>query len=142
MRIRDVSKDTVFVKKVGDAYLVDETEIDGIKTIRTTKNPLKAKHFTAENVYPLVYNSLDEDDARRIAKSHSTKKDSYGLLSRHVNEEYEVISTESIAYGYGDDDIIAEKKFLTSIGMEHVCEELKVVVQSIDEVNTDGDTKE
>jgi len=42
MKIKELTKDTVFVKKVGNAFLVDEQEVDGIKTIRTTKNPLKA----------------------------------------------------------------------------------------------------
>lgn len=132
MRIRDITKDTIFVKKVGTSYLVDENEVDGIKTIRTTKNPMKARQYTAENLYPIVYNSLDESDARRIAKAHTTEKDSYGVLSRYLNDDYEVISTDSIDYGYGEDDIKAEKKFLSSIGLGHVCEDIQVVVESID----------
>jgi len=132
MRIRDITKDTIFVKKVGDDYLVDENEVDGIKTIRTTKNPIKAKQYTAENIYPMVYNSLSEARAERIAKAHTTEKDSYGVLSRYINDDYEVITTASIAYGYGEDDLKAEKKFLESIGLGHVCEDIQVVVESID----------
>jgi len=49
-----------------------------------------------------------------------------------VNQEYAIVSTEDIDYGYTE-DLASEAKLLTSIGMEHILTPIKIVTQSIDE---------
>jgi hypothetical protein len=132
MRVKELTKDSIFVKKIGDAYLVDEHEVDGVRTIRTTKNPLKAQHYTLSNVYQMVYNSLDEYEEHEVIRAHE-KKDSYSLLTRKVNNNYMVLNTDSLEYGY-EDDVIAEAKLLVSIGMEHILTPIKTITQSIDTI--------
>ena len=132
MYVREITKDTVFIKKVGNAYLVDEKEVDGIRTIRTTKNPIKAAQFTAENVYPLVYNNLSESEVKRVTRGHE-EDDSYSLLSRFVTDQYLVISAVDINYGYKGDRA-GEQALLSSIGMDYVFNPIKINVESIDPI--------
>lgn len=131
MHIKEVSKDTVFIKKVGDAFLVDQQEEDGIKTVRVTKNPMKAKHFTAEEAYHDTWNNLSEYDMKRLIKGHK-ENDNYSSLSRHVNDHYQVLKPIDINYGYSG-DIEAEAKLLRSMNMDYMIEDVPVVTKSIDE---------
>jgi hypothetical protein len=130
MYIKEINKDTVFLKMIDDAFLVDVIEQDGIKTIRTTRNPLKAKHFTAQEAYSLVYNDLNEDDRKRILKAHE-KDDSYNTLTYHVRHSFKVIEVEDINYGY-QHDVKHEQKLLSSFDMDYVFTPQQVVTASID----------
>jgi len=132
MYIKQLTKDSIFVKKIGNAYLVDENEIDGIKTIRTTSNPLKAHQFTLQNVYQLVYNSLDSDEERAVMDAHKTK-DPYGILSRKINNDYRVLVAERLDYGYPE-DVESEAKLLISMGMDYVFTPTKIITESIDTI--------
>ena len=135
MHIKEITADTIFIKKIGKAFLVDEREEDGIKTIRTTNNPIKAKHFTTDEAYLDTWNNLSEYDTKHIIAGHRDK-DSYRSLSRHVNDYYQILLPSDINYGYSG-DIEAEAKLLRAMNMDYMIEDIPVVTKSIDEEETE-----
>lgn len=131
MYISDLSKDTIFVRKVEGGYLVSESEEDGVVTRRVTKNPLKARQYTLENAFTETYTTLGAREAAAIIEAHKSD-DSYRGFMRRVGELFEIVTTTSIDYGYSK-DIPAERKLLESVHMDYVFKGPTVVVQEAEE---------
>lgn len=140
MRIKKINKNTMFVKihkkdyTNGDSYLVEEKENDGIVTISVTKDPLKAKLYTAAEVYKYVYEKLTDSDKKDIMETYE-KNESYEILSRLVNDRFSVIETGEINYGYSNGDIEDEKQLLNTLDLVYILKDLetkKTIVKDID----------
>ncbi len=133
MYINEINKDTIFVKLVGDDknFLVDIIEQDGIKTIRTTKNILKAAHFKAQEAYAMVYNDLSAEDREQIIRAHQ-KNDAYNTLTYNLRHQFAPVTIDSINYGYSE-DVKAEQKLLSSFDMNYVFTPDEFIIQSMDE---------
>lgn len=129
MYIKEITKETIFIKRIGDAFFVDERENEGIKTIRTTKNPLKAQHYTLENIIPEIYTALSEREAERIIRAHE-EKDTYNSLFSKIAAKYVILSTVDVNYGYGG-DLEAERKLLTELHMDYIFTPTKTVIEEV-----------
>jgi hypothetical protein len=135
MYIKELKLSSMLVKIASDGnYLVDDETTAGIRVLQTTKNVLQAKFFTVAEAYHDTYNALSEDDKQELIKEYA-KKDPYYTLSRHVAENYRVISETSISWGYSG-DIEPERKLFKQIGLEIPT---KVIIQSIDTPEAEGE---
>ena len=120
MYIKDINKNTIFVKKYNvfkNTFIVEEKEIEGILTISVTKDPLKAKLYTAVEVYKETYNNLDEDAKEALAKTYATGDYRQNILTKIVNLNFKVIMLDNVNYYYSD-DIKDEQELLDRLGLD------------------------
>ena len=132
MYIKELNKETQFIRVYDDAFLVDVVIKDGIKTIRTSTNVFKAKKFTVQEAYEEAFSTLSERDITRLQEAH-VKDDSYSLLSRTVGSLFRVIKPDNLDYGYSN-DAMHEAKLLTSMDMAYMFTPEVVAIESVDEI--------
>jgi len=136
MYISELTKDTKILRVINGEYLVDVSVKDGVKTIRTTKNPYLAQPITVEEMYKELYNSLSSEDIKEVIEAHKVGKDSYNTIIGKVRynglKDFKALRTASIDYGYTD-DIDSEAKLLKQLGLSWMIQEEKIAVESIDE---------
>lgn len=137
MYVKELDKDTMFVKVISTdnnnnkhIYFVDEKIENGLRTIVATKDPTKARLFSLQEAYIIVYNGLDEDEKQEIVHAHQSN-DGYGGLTKRLNEQFKVITTERINYGY-QDDCKHEAKLLEQLDLSYMYKGVQTIVKDVD----------
>jgi len=134
--VTDLTKDTKILRVINGEYLVDTIIKDGIKTVRTTKDPYLATPISVEEMYKELYNSLSVDDLKEIKEAHKKGSGSYNTMIANrytTSAKFHVLHTSSISYGYND-DLKHEAKLLKELGLGWMLEEEKVEIESIDKI--------
>jgi hypothetical protein len=137
MYIKELDKDTMLVKVISTdkndkhIYLVEEHIEKGLRTVIASKDPTKAKLFTLQEAYKITYENLDEENKQDIIKAHE-KIDSYGMLSRRLNDQFKIITTDRVDYGYKE-DVIHEAKLLEQLDLGYMCKSVQTIIKDVDD---------
>lgn len=137
MHINELNPDTSLVRTIDmdsedTIYLVEEAVDKGLRTIVTTKDPMKARLYTIQEAYKIIYNSLNESEKKYIVEAH-VNKDTYSLLSNKLNKKFRVVNTASINYGYTG-DVEAEQKLLTALDLEYMYKGEQIITKDVNDL--------
>ena len=136
MYVKELEKDSTLVRIISTdksdkhIYFVDEKIENGLRTVIATKDPTKARLYSLQEAYKITYDSLSEDDKQDIVKSH-IKSEAYGTLSRHLNDQFKIISTERVDYGY-QEDCKAEAKLLDQLDLGYMYKGMETIIKDVD----------
>jgi hypothetical protein len=135
MYIKYLNVSMKFIKTRGKEFFVDESiTSEGIKILKTTCDPFKARWYTPKEAYGETYAALSEVEKIDIMKAHQ-EKNAYDILSAHVAKRFKLF--------FVTEDCIAEQKLLQQFDMAFVYDANAVKKKSIDkepDANDNTDT--
>jgi hypothetical protein len=142
MHIKHLDVSMKFIKTRGKEFFVDESiTSEGIKILKTTCDPFKARWYTPKEAYDETYAALSEVEKIDIMVAHQ-EKNAYDILSAHVAKRFKLFSIDELEHYYTE-DCVAEQKLLQQFNMTFVYDANAVKEKSIDkepDANDNTDT--
>lgn len=122
MQLKNINEFSIFVKKVNNdanAYLVQDTVTNGVRTLVTTIDPFKAKQFTLAEALTHTYQQLTEAQRVDVVNAHKQGNRSYDSLMYEVRNRFDVVTAVSLDIGYSNDTKETER-ILKTVGLEYM----------------------